>query len=234
VTNYTAELPSLDDLEISFPDLGTISLVRYQQVKVTKYPDNEKFMPKFSPIAHRTRSKFNDLLRKAAKSPGRIVPRNPFLTPIQKGLKSFSLSDDGLPPVAQQSARTDIPDSASPISNNTKSQYPSADDEQIVNVALVSFLNAVTIHFVPEADWSFERKAFQLGNKKNGKGYEARVDGFLCRLPDQQVMAILEVKPCVRVGQSGNIRMQESGQMAAWICQFPDNCTSPDSNGNFA
>jgi len=91
-------------------------------------------MPKFSPIAHRTRSRFNDLQQKVVKPPSRIVPRNPFLTPIQKGLKSFSLSDV-LPPVAQQSARTDLPDTASPISNITKGQHPSADDEQIVNVA---------------------------------------------------------------------------------------------------
>ena len=102
-----------------------------------------------------------------------------------------------------------------------------------MNVALVLSLNAVTVHFVPNADWSFERKAFQIGNKKSGMGFEARVDGFLSRLSDDQVMAILEVKPCVWVRQSTNIRMQESAQMPAWISHFPDNCTSPDSNGNF-
>ncbi|KIX02801.1 uncharacterized protein Z518_08744 [Rhinocladiella mackenziei CBS 650.93] len=229
---YLDSLESPLDLQIAFPNLGTFSLVRYLQVKLTKYPENENFTPKFSPIAHRTRSKFSDMLRTAAKSPSRVVARNLFSTPVRNRLNSLPLSSDSLPSVAEQSARTDIPDSVPPISKDTKNQ-PSADDEQIVNVALVHFLNAVTMHFVPMADWSFERKSFQLGNKKNGKGYEARVDGFLGRLSDQQVMAILEVKPCARFRQRSNIRMQESGQMAAWICQFPDHCTSPDSNGNF-
>jgi hypothetical protein len=86
-------------------------------------------------------------------------------------------------------------------------QYPPANDEQIVNVALVLLLNAATMHFVPNADWTFHRRAFQIGNKKSGKGFEARVDGFLRRLSDDKVMAILEVKPCVR-GEKG--------------CEYPD------------
>lgn len=83
-------------------------------------------------------------------------------------------------------------------------QYPSANDKQIVNIALVCFLNAVTMHFISNADWTFERKAFQIGNI-----FEARVDGFR-HLPDDKILAILEANPCVRTRQSTNIRIQES------------------------
>ena len=102
-----------------------------------------------------------------------------------------------------------------------------------MNVALVDFLNAVRWFFVRDSDWSFERKAFQIGNKKSGQGFEARVDGLLRRVSDNNILAIVEVKPCVRLNQATNIRMQESAQMAAWISDFPDNCINPDSDGNF-
>jgi hypothetical protein len=175
------------------------------------------------------------------KSTAHTKERNPFVTPpiqrvktplIQR-LKSLSLADDASSPVAQQSAKTDVPNSASPVGKDTMAQYPPANDEQIVNVALALLLNAVTMHFVPNTDWTFHRRAFQIGNKKSGKGFEARVDGYLRRLSDDKVMAILEVKPCVRKKQLAGIRMQESAQMAAWISHFRDDCNARDSNGNF-
>lgn len=58
------------------------------------------------------------------------------------------------------------------------------------------------------------------------KVYEARVDGFLRRHGgNDEIMAIVEVKPCARAspGQT-TIRMQEGAQMAAWISQHPPRC----------
>jgi hypothetical protein len=221
-----------ESLQEAFPDIGTFSLVRYHQARVEKYPENEDFIPKFSPVAHRTRSKLPGLLQKVIDTPTRkpkvrTKEGDPFVTPLTQHLESFSFSDD------ESKARTDVPDSVSPVSKGTMAQYPPTNDEQIVNVALVLLLNAVTIHFILNADWTFHRKAFQIGNKKSGKGFEARVDGLLRRLSDDKVVAILEVKPCVRRKQSASIRMQESAQMAAWINHFRDNCTTRESNGNF-
>lgn len=224
--------------QAAFPDIGTFSLVRYLQASVLSYPQNEDFTPKFSPVAHRTRSKLIGPLRKVIDTPTRkpnvrTEERDPFVTPLNQRLESLSFSDDDSSLVAQQSTGTDVPDSASPVSKDIMAQYPPANDEQIVNVALVLLLNAVTIHFVPNADWTLHRRAFQIGNKKSGKGFEARVDGFLRRLSDDKIMAILEVKPCVRQKQRASIRMQESAQIAAWISHFRDDCTTRDSNGNF-
>ena len=37
-----------------------------------------------------------------------------------------------------------------------------------------------------------------------------------------RTLATIEVKPYARTYKEGNsIRIQESGQMAAWICQYP-------------
>jgi hypothetical protein len=188
-------------------------------VRVRRYPENEDFTPKFSPVAHRTRSKLTSLLRKVMNTPTRkpnvrTEERDLFVTPLKQRLESFSFSNDDSSPVAQQSTRTDVPDSASPVSKDIMAQYPPANDEQIVNVALVLLLNAVTMHFVPNADWTFHRRAFQIGNKKSGKGFEARVDGFLRRLSDDKVMAILEVKPCVR--GKNNVRVSGCRNLPRW------------------
>ena len=75
--------------------------------------------------------------------------------------------------------------------------FPPTPDEQIVNSALVLFLKAVAVHFVGDANWSIQRKAFHIGDKGD-KGFEARVDGVLFRRSDHMIMAILEVKPFVR------------------------------------
>ena len=58
-------------------------------------------------------------------------------------------------------------------------------------------MKAVTAHFVGNANWSIERKAFST-TKKEDKIFEARVDGILLRRHDHRIMAILEVKPFVR------------------------------------
>jgi hypothetical protein len=121
---------SLDKLLLwGFPDIGTFSLVRYHQASVEGYPPNEDFTPKFSPVAHRTRSNVTSFLRKVMDTPTRKTKvrtkeLDPFVTPLTQRLESFSFSDADFSPIAQQSTRTDVPDSASPVSKDKMAQYP--------------------------------------------------------------------------------------------------------------
>lgn len=94
-------------------------------------------------------------------------------------------------------------------------------DEQIVNFALLASLDAVTMRYVPKGTpmWSPERRAFRV-TRGESKVYEARVDGILKRRGSDVPLAIIEVKPCARDSDIA-IRMQETAQMAAWICQHP-------------
>lgn len=103
------------------------------------------------------------------------------------------------------------------------------EDEQIVNTALVMFLRALTMHFKVQAHWSLKRQRFVFG-EKGDKVFEARVDGCL-RSSRNQVKAIIEVKPFLREADPKAIRMQESAQMAAWICNYPDE--KPQKNQSF-
>lgn len=91
--------------------------------------------------------------------------------------------------------------------------FPKNPDEQIVNTALIDFLEAITIHLPCPAHWSLHRKAFRI------QGFEARVDGYLAQGGTGHIKAIIEVKAALRnrQGELSRVRMQEGAQMAAWI-----------------
>lgn len=91
--------------------------------------------------------------------------------------------------------------------------YPPSLDEQIVNCALVIFLNALTIHFDIDSNWTLHRKAFKA--VFGDASFEARVDGYLKHRGDPRV--IIEVKPASRSSKELSIQMQESAQVVAWI-----------------
>src|SRR5256885_1865717 len=114
------------------------------------------------------------------------------------------------PPDCSTGMRSDI---LSPHSPGAAANFPPTKDEQIVNSALVLFLKAVTVHFVGNANWSIQRKAFIFADK-GAKVFEARVDGVLLRRCDHQITAILEV-PFVRGKKEGDIQRQEAAQMTA-------------------
>jgi hypothetical protein len=223
-----------------FPQLGTFSLVRHQQLDVDRCKGDKEPTPKFfSPVRYQTRlrSKLqqNDPFQRSdSPTPGaRAGELNLPQTPVNL-VKYQNLLDDIPSSLASESARSDFPESMSPISADMVKEFPAADDEQIVNSALVLFLNAVVIHFVRKADWTLHRKIFRIGksNKRNKEGFEARVDGFLRRHFDDKVMAIVETKACVREAKEADIQMQETAQMAAWISTFPENVES-DASTNF-
>ncbi|KKK17411.1 hypothetical protein P175DRAFT_0487414 [Aspergillus ochraceoroseus IBT 24754] len=99
--------------------------------------------------------------------------------------------------------------------------YPPTKDEQIVNTALVNFLNALTMHFPAANDWTLHRKSFKADFQK--ASFEARTDGYLEDHSDpDKARALIEVKPIMRNKKRDRICMQEAAQMAAWIKTDPD------------
>lgn len=101
-------------------------------------------------------------------------------------------------------------------------EHPKSRDEQIVNTALIDFLNAFVIHRPSgDAQWTLHRMAFGAFFAKSE--YEARTDGYL-EDKSGDIHAIVEVKPFVRRGkQQLRIVMQEAAQIVAWIKHQPDN-----------
>jgi hypothetical protein len=67
-----------------------------------------------------------------------------------------------------------------------------------------------------------ERRRFILGTPEI-KVFESRVDGVLESRLNSNVKAILEIKPFLCNKKRHAIRMQEAGQLAAWICEQPPN-----------
>jgi hypothetical protein len=55
--------------------------------------------------------------------------------------------------------------------------YPQTKDEQIVNTALVDFLNALSMHFLQASAWTLHRKSFKAAFEH--ASFEARTDGYL-------------------------------------------------------
>jgi hypothetical protein len=105
-------------------------------------------------------------------------------------------------------------------------KVPSAKDEQIVNLALINFLNAIWINERRKSEWSLLRKEFKFESRGSGAGFKARTDGHLGishRLAGRSG-AILEVKARQRPQKTlgdHSIAMQESAQMALWIYEEP-------------
>ncbi|KAI1170048.1 hypothetical protein F4777DRAFT_570640 [Nemania sp. FL0916] len=205
--------------------LGLFSLVRYYQLEVEREQKHSDISwPKidFSPVVVRTRQRQAD----QAQSSGR--PETP-TRPPRRGQKEFEdmFEDFTLDSTSKSSPGPSTPEppgtleAANPLDGISPAQlFKAASDEQIVNTALLLLLNALSIS-CPEVqgDWTLHRRRFALQSKGN-KVYEARVDGYL-RSRDNKVKAIVEVKPYTRGTKYWNTRMQEAGQMAAWIGTDP-------------
>ncbi|PYI00548.1 hypothetical protein BO78DRAFT_434330 [Aspergillus sclerotiicarbonarius CBS 121057] len=91
--------------------------------------------------------------------------------------------------------------------------------QQIVNTALVDFLNAFIIHYKLRVYWTLYRKPF-IAKFENG-AFEARTDGCL-EDRASKTYAIVEVKPMLREKEVVRISMQETAEMVAWIKCDPD------------
>ncbi|KAI0141198.1 hypothetical protein GGR57DRAFT_487535 [Xylariaceae sp. FL1272] len=204
----------------AFAGLGTFSLVRYHQLQ-TLEPDHsftDEGRPKldFTPVGHRTRLR---LQTAAPVTPTRPSAHPTFADQFQElNISESPGSPDTEPSVSVSSSGLDT---SSPFLD-PDIQAKATEDEQIVNTALILFLNALTIHFPAlAADWTLHRRAFRCFDQNNKKIYEARVDGVLRRKTNKEPLVILEVKPYLRDSKKNEIRMQESAQMAAWVNEMP-------------
>ncbi|KAI0410438.1 hypothetical protein F5X98DRAFT_381798 [Xylaria grammica] len=181
--------------------LHIFSFVRYHQAQSQglSFEGDDSAKVDMSPIAKRTRNKLRQ--RDADQSSPTPGPKVSDLVPSVVKLHL----DDG------------TPDQVPTTPDRTSSR---ASDEQIVNTALIEYLNALTIHYTQlEANWTLHRLPLVARDRAGKKTYEARVDGYLRRREDGQPLAIIEVKPFLRRRKPTAIRMQESAQMASWINQ---------------
>ncbi|KAK2812588.1 hypothetical protein FQN50_001232 [Emmonsiellopsis sp. PD_5] len=179
---------------------GNFAVARHYQLEVTKTEDRTNLQSFETPIAHRTRArtglaeKFTDMhLETRSKSNNISQTRNDdfgfddllttpektiFETPTPKALTPTTPS-----PFQEKS----------PIPKELENViYPPTKDEQIMNCALVIFLNALMIPFALTNNWTLHRKSFKVEFKE--AGYEARTDGYLDNCQGN-ARVIIEVKP---------------------------------------
>ncbi|KAL3480458.1 hypothetical protein BJX99DRAFT_244222 [Aspergillus californicus] len=99
--------------------------------------------------------------------------------------------------------------------------YTPGPDEQIVNTALISFLDARTLHSKIENGWSIHR--LPLKANFEDASFEARTEGYLQDKGNGgTIRALVEVKAASRALKDATIRMQEVAQMVAWIKSRPE------------
>ncbi|CAI7564972.1 unnamed protein product [Penicillium glandicola] len=183
---------------------GTFAIARHYQLEVVKTKDYADPRIFHTPIANRTRNK------QAAKGDHLVTPTKTKGDLSALSIKSES-SDDSL----------DYEDPETPFQRTSPMPqelanilYPPTKDEQIVNTALIVFLNALTIHFSLSLDWTLHRKSFTAAFK--GTEFQARTDGYLGDSYGSPSV-LVEVKPVTRDKKLDLIQMQESAQMVAWI-----------------
>ncbi|KAJ5804397.1 uncharacterized protein N7518_000700 [Penicillium psychrosexuale] len=209
-TDYRASFQSGPILQ------GTFALARMYQTRAAVSTD-ETFQSNvaISPIANRTRSKageskMSDLTQRLQQLP---YPQTP------------SKSTGTLPDYSDDEETPDTRDGDTPFYSAGPKEiaylmYPRTKDEQIVNTALVDFLNALSMHFPQASNWTLHRKSFKAVFEH--ASFEARTDGYLEDTGSGRVRALIEVKPMLRRKKLNPIRMQESAQMVAWIKSDPD------------
>ncbi|PYI11047.1 hypothetical protein BO78DRAFT_426099 [Aspergillus sclerotiicarbonarius CBS 121057] len=162
----------------------------------------------FSPVASRTRGKISSLERKLREAQ------------LQTPTKSTG-NLPGSPEVGDTPDNRDSPFQSPGPQEIANLMYPQTKDEQIVNTALVDFLNALSMHFPEANDWTLHRKSFKA--EFEHASFEARTDGYLeDGQSSDKVRALIEVKPMTRRKRRNPICMQEAAQMAAWIKSDPD------------
>ena len=204
------EFSSINKVE----DIGTFSNVRSSQLQVyNEYRSTSKgtmnsFQSKFSP--RRLRSAI----------PASTQPQTPLTRPSKGQIPTKTSSpvdlDSSFNDTTVGSIDSYVP--PSPLTPATSQTSDPAEDELIVNIALVLWLQTLTM-FHPRIQagllkWSVKRLKFGFGE------WEARTDG--CLRGEKEIMAIVEVKPYVRDSHITQIQEQESAQMSAWIRNFPD------------
>ncbi|KAF4457457.1 hypothetical protein F53441_507 [Fusarium austroafricanum] len=203
-------------------------MVQYYQrlsVRAKKQPESTNVL-----VHSSQKVEFSPRVRRSQAAPRNIPSRPETLSRVPREGKEVSdtaqmLEDLGLDreiPNYSSSPLSSL-SSHSPLSGEPAKNYQ-IEDEQIVNTALVLFLNALTLHCdLVQGEWTLYRQPFVVKDATKKKAYEARVDG-LFRINGKGTRAIVEVKPFVRNASAATldgVRMQETAQMAAWIAQHP-------------
>ncbi|KAL4966498.1 uncharacterized protein BDV14DRAFT_198953 [Aspergillus stella-maris] len=146
-----------------------------------------------------------------------------------KGKKSESGKPENTP--SQDSTTKSSPSQDSPASEwgaddaeHVSEVFPSTEDEQIVNTAVLDLLKALIIQTGLPLRWTLRR--LPLKAHFNTENYNARTDGCLrCtkKVPlEKRVRALVEVKPVLRGKKRHQICMQEAAQTVAWLKTYPD------------
>ncbi|RAL00861.1 uncharacterized protein BO80DRAFT_425257 [Aspergillus ibericus CBS 121593] len=203
---------------------GSFAVARhYQQMAADS---REKIRPNSfdTPVARRTRSHYSkgapDIstlqLNPPKTPPGKQtkLPETPVLSTSDDDW--IADDDESSPQVSPITPATQVPEELQ------KMMYPPTKDEQIMNIALVIFLNALTIHFTDckSCVWTLHRKGFHANFTQ--ASFEARTDGYLDDL-QESAYALIEVKPVIRGNRQNLIQMQESAQMVAWLMNDSEN-----------
>ncbi|KAE8349396.1 hypothetical protein BDV28DRAFT_141318 [Aspergillus coremiiformis] len=188
---------------------GTFALAKKYQLQAAASRE-ESFQSNvaFSPISNRTRTKMGRLEQKLREAQ--------LETPTKStGKLPSEMRVEDTPETGNSPFPTPGPEEIAHL------MYPQTKDEQIVNTALVDFLNALSMHFPQASDWTLHRKSFKA--EFQHASFEARTDGYLeDGGSSERVRALIEVKPMIRRKKLNLIRMQEAAQMAAWIKSDPD------------
>ncbi|CAI7592329.1 unnamed protein product [Penicillium glandicola] len=197
---------------------GTFAIARYYQREVAHTEPKADPQAFHTPISSRTRGATNWIGEGVAairledpKTPTKKGPKPLPSTSATSRLENmFGLDDESSPSPSPSPVHL-----VSPITRELGNiLYPPTKDEQIVNTALIVFLNALTIHFPLSSKWTLHRNPFTATFKD--AQFEARTDGYLDS-PGGKPRVLIEVKPVLRSLNLLAIQMQESSQMVAWI-----------------
>lgn len=202
---------------------GNFTIVRYYQQMAAHTKGNIRPSTFDTPIALRTRNKLKEKVFDVSKlqlnSP-KTPSTNPKDPPRTPELNSDDDNDDDS--IVDDQEEPEFITPAAQVPKELRGQlFPPTKDEQIVNTALVVFLNALTIHFdnCHTCDWTMHRKGFIA--KFEEARFEARTDGYLDD-GNENAYALIEVKPVVRSSKQSLIQMQESAQMVGWLMNNGD------------
>lgn len=222
---------------------GVYALARYYQFLSAQEKATSESVVSTPKVAMFTRSRARQYYMKQQQTTPTKAGRpttSPSASPKEDNLDDFIDGMQGLKIGSHTPTTGGSPTSSSgnylspqtPLQSWGSSSAEAVEDEQIINTALILFLNALTL-LCPEVTdhWSLFRRPFTYCSPTGEKVYEARVDGLLrsstADSDGTEARIIVEVKPCYRCvarkqGSKSHvpkpqIRMQETAQMVAWI-----------------
>lgn len=216
------DLPRHYQLEVENTDESNIS----QKVVVTPTSSHAQTpasrAPRASPIALHTRKKGRqlDTLTSCLSPPSALARISEqdldVMIDTGKNPKAIIHSTSSLSPM-------------SPAGSADSAMFPPTVGEQIVNNALVLFLQALTMK-IPKIKSMWTPYPLLLKADFMTASFVARTDGYLKTMENGKVQAILEVKSRIRRKQLEMIQMQESAQMIGWVMNDKER-PSPTSRG---